>query len=140
MDIKKNILLVCENAILDESKRLSLINTFDVLYAPSIPVRHDKFFVVGNFRIEKATVKDKNLELSVTITSPSGKELIQKPPVITRPVDHAGSVQNIGGIFEMRGVIFPEFGDYKINFFVNKNLMDYFCLSVKKQIKSDVRE
>lgn len=140
MDIKKNFLLVCENAILDGSNRLSLINSFDILFTPNIPARNDKFFVVGNFRIEKAAQKDKNLELSVAITSPSGKELVQNPPVITKPVDYSELPQNIGGIFEMRGVIFPEFGEYKINFFVNKELMDFFCLNVKQQTKLNVRE
>jgi len=140
MIIKKNFLLVCENAILDESKRLSLINTFDILFAPNVPVRNDKFFVIGNFRIEKATGIDKNLEFSVTITSPTGKEIIVNPPVITKPFNHGDLPQNVGGIFEMRGVIFSEFGEYKINFFVNKKLMDYFCLDVKQQNKPNVRE
>jgi len=137
MNIKKNFLLVCENALLDNNNKLSLIGIFSAINTSKVPAMHPNLFVVANLSIEEIK-KVTNIKLSVEIFSPSGKQIIQKPPVIERPLEVKDSTQNVGCIFEIRNILFPEFGLYDVNLVINDKKFETFTLEVREQQTQNV--
>ena len=63
MNIEKNFLLVCENVILDDKNKLSLIGTFNAINVLKLPAAHN-LFVVANLGIKevKKPIYKKNPE------------------------------------------------------------------------------
>ena len=78
MNIEKNFLLVCENVILDDKNKLSLIGTFNAINVLKLPAAHN-LFVVANLGI-KEVKKPTNIKLKVEVVAPTGKQIVQNPP------------------------------------------------------------
>lgn len=136
MNIEKNFLLVCENVILDDKNKLSLIGTFNAINVLKLPAAHN-LFVVANLGI-KEVKKPTNIKLKVEVVAPTGKQIVQNPPVIEKELEVKDAVQNVGGIFEMRNMVFAEIGIYEINLIVNEKQIGVFPLEIRKVIPPNV--
>jgi len=133
MEIEKIFFLFCENAILDDKKRLTLVNLFEVLNTNSVPVMLPQFYLVTNLFI-KESFENKTLKVSFSITSPSGKEVLTNPPAITKPVSKG---KNEGFIVKLNRLLFPEFGKYSVKLLINKSEFASMPLTIRKVSKKD---
>jgi len=134
MEIEKNFFLLCENAILDDQKRLTLVNLFEVLNTNSVPVMHPQFYLVANLFIKKS-YKNKTLKVSFSIISPSGKEVLTNPPVISKPVFKG---KNEGFIVRLNRLLFSEFGKHSVKLLINRHEFASMPLTVRKVLKKNV--
>jgi hypothetical protein len=89
------------------SRNKSLINMFNGVLTPSVPVRHDKMcaFAVftggrGNVPIALRLCYDKDYET----------DLLNLGGTVQFPQNNPNAVVDI--VFEIRGFVFPQFGDY----------------------------
>jgi len=133
MKIIKNFFILCENTILDNEKRISLINIYDIIYAAKLPAMHGKLVLAGNMTLQDPTAKDKEIEFSLSIKSPSGKEMIKSASKLRREIDISLSEQAIGLIFTVNGVIFEEFGRYSATLSKDSKEIMSLSFSVKEK-------
>ncbi len=111
MKLEKNYLLLCENFVLDDKQRASLINLYDIIWAQNIPALHSKLLYVANVKVSDSG-SQKKLLMVLELKSPSGKT------IFTANANEARITQNtktqfVGGAFEIGMVPFQEYGAYR---------------------------
>jgi len=119
MQIQKNFFLICENVIMDDKKRVSLINLYDFIIAPQLPAYHGRLFFAINITVSGANQKENKLAMKLLIKSPSGQDIIKNPPVQIREVRPIQESQKVGIIFGVDGVVFNEYGNYIAIVYIN---------------------
>ena len=132
MRVKLNYFVLCENAVLGDRNRVSLINIYDRIYASSVPAMHGRMFLVVNLLLTSVGEKDKKVLFSLSLKSPSGKELIENSLDLEKEVNTKIETQKFGNIFEVNGVIFTEFGIYEAILSVNNDKLASLSFEVAK--------
>lgn len=135
MKISQNYALLAESVIRDETKKVSLINIFDRIYAEDTPFSQGKIQIFFNLNVQNI---DKNsVKLNLSVVSPDSKEILKGEIVVDtsdRSVRHIQIVSDIGGI------ILPEFGDYKLILSDSKEKIAEKILSVEKASKEEIKK
>lgn len=138
MKIVKNFFITCENVIIDEKNRVSLINLYDFIFAQKLPAYHGRLYFVGNVKVIKPTDKINKFSIKITINTPSGKPVIINQPVQNINVNTSWEEQNIGSVFAIDGIVFNEFGDYKASLLINEEEVAHLNIKVIAQKKDDI--
>lgn len=133
MQIEKNYLILCENVVRDLSGKLTLINIYDIVYAPTVPALHGNIYLVANFHLTGVTKEDKDLIIKLSFKSPSGKELIPSDQELQIKVDPSRKTQTVGLINLIQRVVFEEFGIYALQLSRNKGVLGSNAIEVLKQ-------
>lgn len=134
MKIQKNYFLLCENAIVGEKGKASIISIYDVVFADKLPAAHGKLIFVANYKLELETKDGAEIEVRVSLKSPSNKELVEKDGLrVNKVLDRSKKIQSMGDIFEVNGVVFNEYGLYKCVLSVNGKEIAVTQFEVKKQ-------
>ncbi len=110
MKITNNFFLLCENFLLDDKQRASLINLYDLIWADEFPVTHLALKFVANVKVHDNKSKE-NISLSVNIIDSKSKSLFKltTPPIV---IKKNTKEQTAGAVFDMQLVTFPAEGEY----------------------------
>lgn len=117
--MKLKFAIICDNAFTDESKRLNIIQTFDIITATDFPAIHPRLTVVTNFELEKSDSKDKPYVQEVKITQRETGRVIATNTVTTKPENP--DVKNIQFISYFIGLPFREEGFYDVDISLEKS-------------------
>jgi hypothetical protein len=130
MKIHRDFFLVCENFIVDQQNRITIINAFNDVNGTGVPMLGPKFVIAFAFRVE---LDDSGEEVigNLSIKTPSGREMSK---AIERELNHKKTTdeQILGGAFAINSPVFPEFGPYKITLKLNGKVAASRSLHVKK--------
>lgn len=132
MKINRNYFLVAQNAVLDSDNKLTLINIFDVFKAKKLPIHSAQLFFVANFDLDNVSKNDKQIRISYSIKSPSKKDIWNSPAQIIN-IDITNKKQSIGNISSVSGIVFPEYGEYKIDVLIDNKIVASTHLTVLKE-------
>lgn len=115
------IFTICDSAY-DSAGALSILKIADGIYATTAPLKIPKLTVV--FRIRFSDAEDGKHGINLSIFNQDGQ--LMTPPfnkeIQTRRNPNLPTGVNIG-IIDLKGIIFPEFGEYALNLFVDGNLL-----------------
>lgn len=101
-------LMLCDTVIEDRRTRnKSLINMFNGVLAPSVPVRHDKMCAFTAFSGGRGTVP---IALRLCFDKQYEQDLIRLTGNLVFPPGNPHAVVDM--VFEVRGFVFPQFGNY----------------------------
>lgn len=102
--------LLCDNAFLSIDKKVNIIGVFETINAPSFPISHTKFTLVGSVIPSKDRFK-----MTIDIVEGSTKTSIlkdQQEREIVLPIQNQG--KNFNFIIEILNTTFPKNGVYKV--------------------------
>lgn len=133
MKIQKNYFLLCENAIVGERGKLSLINIYELIYAEKLPASHGKLILVSSFTLDIENSAEDKVIVSLDVISPSKKSMLEKEILVEKKLDEATKKQTIGDVLEVNGVVFSEYGQYECVLKVNSYTYSLF-FDVKKPL------
>jgi hypothetical protein len=119
--MKLEIFTLCDSAF-DAGGALTIVKISDGIYAPIAPLKIPKICVV--FRIRFSENEDGKHGINLSIFNQDGN--LMTPPfnkeIQTRRNPNLPTGVNIG-IIDLKGIIFPAFGEYELNLFVDGNLL-----------------
>ena len=112
--MKIDFAFICDYADTSGAKINALGIGFDTINAPSVPVRHNLFFLVFQIRANVVEAGEKNIVVS--LIDDDGKDII--PPLnakitISKPPAGTESVGRVAMAFN--GVVFPKYGSYSLH-------------------------
>ena len=115
--MKLEFIIVCDNAFFDRSDRLSIIQAFDLIEAPSFPAIHPRISIATKWNFEKGD--DKSIAYKqklVIIRKKTGKTIFEtaERKLTAKPQDI--SLQYINAV---SGLKFDSEGVYKVRVFMN---------------------
>ena len=103
-------LILCETVIEDRRTRnKSLINMFNGILAHQTPMRHDRMCAFAAFTGGRGTT---SIALRLCYDKDYDKDLARLPGKVVFPPGNPHAVVDL--VFEMRGFVFPEFGNYTL--------------------------
>lgn len=111
MKIEKSYFVLCENHVIDEKKRVSLINIYDVIFSSKVPALHPRLLYVASISISKLTER-LDSKFLLTLKMPNGEELISVESDVIK-IDNIGSLRTVNGIFDLKMVPLSEYGVYE---------------------------
>jgi hypothetical protein len=128
--MKIEIFALCDAAT-DTHGKLSLLGTFDQIYAPKMPVVHPACAIALRLRFDK--MEEGVHKVSLQLVNPDGKPVFQamEGEVQPRMADDIGSVA-VNLILNFQNVKFEEFADYQINLAVDGEAMSSLPLRVRE--------
>lgn len=116
MVIEKNLFVLCENTILDNNGKLTVVNIYDMIYADTVPAVHGRLYFVANIKLQDLSKEDSKVAVKLYIKSPSNIDMLPQAPTLEIQPDLSKKIQNIGIRLEVNGVVFSEFGTYEAIF------------------------
>ncbi len=118
--------LLCDQAFLSIDRKVNIIGVFETINAPSFPVTHQKFTLVGSI----APSKDK-FKMAIDIVSDETKTSIlrdlQERDVALPPNNES---KNFNFIIEIINTIFPKAGFYSVKILVDGEAISTLRLGV----------
>lgn len=134
MKFERSFFVLCENALIDKIGRVSLINIYDIVNAPSVPAYHGRIIFASHFKVISSSSSKDVIKPRLSFKTPSGKELIKADVIKEREIIKSRQEQSVGFITEVNGVVFEEFGKYEAKFFIEKKELMSAILEVKKTV------
>ena len=112
-------LILCDSVIEDSrSRNKSLINMFNGILSPSVPVRHDKMCAFAAFTGGRGQVP---ISLRLCFDQDYEADMLRLGGKVQFAVDNPNSVVDM--VFEIRGFVFPKFGNYTFELFGGDSLL-----------------
>lgn len=137
MKITKNFFLLCENTVLGQNNKLTIVNLYDALFAESVPIMPQNFTLVANLNLQEVKKTDKLINLGISIISPSGEDILKRKFRQKREIDPTKKNQKVGIVINLLGIPFPEYGSYLIKLLANRKEVSSLVFSVNKPPKSN---
>ncbi|RMG12536.1 MAG: hypothetical protein D6731_13605 [Planctomycetota bacterium] len=101
-------LVLCDTVIEDvRTRNKSLVNMFNGILSPAVPVRHDKLCAFAAFTGGRGEVP---ISLRLCYDKEYERDLLTLGGLVRFPADNPHAVVDI--VFEIRGFVFPRFGAY----------------------------
>lgn len=132
MKVTKNYFILAENAFFGPDKKVTIVNIYDIIYAERLPALHGKLTFASNFTFEKPNKTDKEIEVSFSVKSPSGKEMLNPTEKMKQSINTDLETQNVSIIFNVDGVIVSEYGVYHAELMINSKKEAELKIHVKK--------
>ena len=99
-------IILCDYAFPDMRGKLCLIGAFDVIFAPNVPVKHERaaigFSIVGE--------PGERVQMKLDIIGPTGQVVMKAPPQ-TFTLPDSGGAQ---GQIDVRNLVLKDFGRHAI--------------------------
>ena len=125
MKTERNFLVLCENFIVDEKGRASLINLYDIVFSESFPALHPTLKYVFNVRIFDSG-NNKSLTFSFLLEDKSGKKLFEVKDS-SAPVHPKMKIQNVGGVIDVINTQFDKPQQYVAKLIIDeKTIAEHF--------------
>ena len=106
--MKLNFAIVCDNAFVDQNNRLSIIQTFNNIFAENFPAVHTRLTIVSSFSKEDKDTVKQEVRNFTKIIDPNGKQIAESV-VEARVAPDATQF-----ISYFNGLLLKEPGDYLI--------------------------
>lgn len=101
-------LVLCDSVIEDfRTRNKSLINMFNGILSPAVPVRHDKMCAFAAFTGGRGQMP---ISLRLCYDKEYEHDMLRLGGAIQFPQDDPNAVVDL--VFEIRGFVFPQFGNY----------------------------
>jgi len=117
MKINSKFFVLCENYLVDDKQRPSIINMYDSIFAPEFPATHQLLKYAGNIEIKNPKTVN-HVHLQLKLEDPDG-ELVFESPVQEAKIVPNMDEQIIGAVFDMQMVPFKQAGRYTASLIVN---------------------
>lgn len=120
--------LLCDSAFLSIDRKVNIIGVFETINAPSFPVTHQKFTLVGSINSSKEKFK-----LAIDIVSEqTGSSILQE--VQEREVNLPANEgkKNFNFIIELINTVFPGPGNYLVNINIDGKTITSLNLALAK--------
>lgn len=125
--VKLNFAHLCDNAFLSKEGKINIIGVFEEIYTSQIPDLNNKmfhsFFIVTNFTVLAGEYIQK-----IVIKRNDNKEEIFTSPEMKRGIEKDGEIGFIGNF----GVVFPIYGEYTVEIYLENNIYKKLSLKVFK--------
>jgi hypothetical protein len=109
--MKLNFAVICDNAFVDDSSRLNIIQIFDTIRAHSFPAVHPRLTIATSFALQESDDKTSSHTLNTTIKRISdGKEIA----TTTNSVSPNEKTKNLQFISYFVGLPIDGEGEYEI--------------------------
>jgi hypothetical protein len=112
-------LLFCESKAVDERGRLSLINIFDTIYAPTFPAGHPQLRAIIKLTAKNKSIVSKDIAIKIT-TNLKAKEISGLEAKNKVTVEKGNSLVTD---LDLSQFGFPEPGSYDVKLFVDDKLL-----------------
>lgn len=113
-EIRLKTVLLCDSTILDQNRKISLLGVFDQIYANKYPAAHPQFELFTLWEGKEGEYRQK-----VIIKDPDDVKLLETE-LLTFPIKNKGKAQVVNKFI---GVPIPKKGQYKIEIYINDNLL-----------------
>jgi len=120
--MKTNFLIMCDNAYLDENKKLNINGVFDAIFSPGFPAINKGMFVVVNFELPEGP------HVEFTKIKKGSWEIKTPKTPITK--ERSGKHQFI---HNFSNIVFPEEGEYSVEVYVDSQLIASDILHIIKK-------
>ncbi len=129
--MKLNFAIICDNAFVDKSNRLSIIQTFEEIYANKFPAIQTRLTVVSNYKKESESEEEEisSLKNITRIKDPKGNKIAEV--VVEAPLAQG----NNQFISYFNGIPIAQEGIYLIEIYLNNELKTTLQLHVMPSIK-----
>lgn len=127
--MKLNFAIICDNAFTDQNNRLSIIQTFEEIYADKFPAIQTRLTVVTSYKREPNEKILSNLNNVTRIKDPNGKTIAEVK------VNASPSQGNNQFISYFNGLPFTQEGIYLIEIILNDQSKATLQLQVMPTIK-----
>lgn len=118
--------LLCDNAFLSIDRKVNIIGVFETINAPSFPVTHQKFTLVGSMSASKNKFK-----LAIDIIAKTSNNSILKETQerdVSLPVSEGN--KNFNFIIELVNTVFPQSGSYSVNINIDGKTVESLNLTL----------
>lgn len=132
MTIKSKFFVLCENYIVDEKQRPSIINMYDSVFASEFPATHQLLKYVANIEI-KNPKSTKHISLQLTLDSPNGASIFESPVQKAQIVPNMDE-QIIGAVFDIQAVPFEAPGRYTASLTVNDEVLAVHHVQLREHL------
>ena len=130
MLIEKNYFLLCDNFFVDDKQKPSIVGIYDNIWGPQFPVMHAVMKYAASVKV-LSSASSKKIKVRLKLESDSGNVVFESPvqePEIMPKQD----AQDIGVVFEVQNVVFPEEGSYTATLTVNGDVIAAHVVQVRK--------
>lgn len=106
-DLKLHTLLLCDYALTAQDGKISAVGIFSQINVARLPAAHGRCFIVAILEASPG-----GHELSLQVTSPSGKATLQQAPRLRIEVPANATTANI--VADLKGLRIEEIGRHRI--------------------------
>lgn len=138
MVVKKDYALLCENAIIDDRKRFTIVNTFNTVWAKQVPVMHSQLFFVCNLLITGAKKGESVIPYELTVTDPMGKQILNSK--LEGKVEGSAAEVNNTLAVNLSPMPIEHFGKYIFALKYNSKIVATRTLEAKKGDEENARQ
>lgn len=109
MKIVKDYMLLAENVIIDDRSRVTIINSYDTIYAPSLPTVQSALYIICALKLQNAK-KNTNVKFNFEVFAPDGALMVRES--VEQLVDRDG--KNAGYNLVVNASMMPlnSYGEY----------------------------
>lgn len=132
MKVTSKFFVLCENYLVDEKQRPSIINMYDSIFAPEFPATHQLLKYAGNIEIQDAKSVN-HIHIQLKLEGPD-KTLVFESPVQEAKIVPNMKDQIIGAVFDMQMVQFPSAGRYTASLIVNEKVLDTHHVQLREHL------
>jgi len=132
MKTQSKFFVLCENYLVDDKQRPSIINMYDSIFAPEFPATHQLLKYAANIEIKNPKAVD-HVHLQLKLEGPDG-DLIFESPVQDAKIVPNMDEQIIGAVFDMQMVPFPQAGRYTASLIVNNEVLDTHNVQLREHL------
>lgn len=108
-------LLICQDVTFDDSRRASIINIFDTMYIDAVPAGLRDVKLTTRIRPTTKPVVNKE----TTLTFRLSKDSVEVSTVEIKDTLTIEMGNSFSPVIQVQELIFPEFGNYKIELLIN---------------------
>ncbi len=125
--MKLNYALLCDQAFLSIDRKVNIIGVFETINAPTFPVVHPKFTLVGSMEPSKDKFK-----LAVDIVGDSGKSILSEKQEREVSIPSGNQTRSFNFIIDILNTNFSQMGSYKVQIIVDGDVVSDLPISVAK--------
>jgi hypothetical protein len=118
--------MLCDNAFLSIDRKVNIIGVFETINAPSFPVQHPKFVLVGAIEPSKD-----NFKMAINIVEKkTGTSVINQNQERQMSLPKERQGKNFNFIIEILNTTFPASGDYEVQVAIDGKIIGSTSLTL----------
>lgn len=134
--MKVEIFTLCSNATIDNNtKKLSIIDIFDSIYAENVPLTYESCFLAMRLRFDK--IEKGNKGLRINIVDEDGKYILEPHKMMIEVMPDIDLPFHYKSYYcELPILTFPQFGEYRFDLLID-NILEASASLYVYQKKTD---
>lgn len=127
---KQNILVLSDQAFLDDKGKANIIGIFEKIFVTELPSVHSKSVLIGNYDVYDSKITEINIKID--IVDDSGKTVgLNLNNLIVKPSEAISALRRIGFIIEIFNLKIEKTGIYTIVVYANDEKIGEFAFGVE---------